>query len=139
MTLEDKKAGMLKRKKQEKMRTTILYSVLAIIFISVVAYGINSANTPGELDEYAQCIADSGAVFYGTTWCPYCQQQKQMFGKSQKYLPYVECSGTGGRGISQQCANLGITTVPMWIYNETEYPGMQQLDTLSNITGCDIV
>ena len=139
MALEDKKAGMLKRQKKEKMRKIILYSSLAILFAGLIIFGIDSANRPGELDDFAQCISESGAVFYGTSWCPFCQQQKEMFGKSQKYLHYVECSGGRSGSISEECRNLGIQSVPAWINEGETYQGLQQLDRLAEITGCEII
>ncbi len=43
---------------------------------------------------YLQALAahlhDSGARFYGTYWCPACQQQKALFEASANRLPYVE-------------------------------------------------
>jgi hypothetical protein len=30
--------------------------------------------------EFAQCLSDKGAVFYGAFWCTHCKSQKQMFG-----------------------------------------------------------
>jgi thiol-disulfide isomerase/thioredoxin len=51
--------------------------------------------TPGKYDAFAQCISDSGAKFYGAYWCPHCQAQKLLFGKSVEKLPYVECALQG--------------------------------------------
>jgi hypothetical protein len=138
MTLEDKKAGMLRRKKREKNRKIMLYGMLALLLVGTVAYGINSALTPGELDDFAMCIRDSGAIFYGTTWCPYCNQQKQMFGKSSQYLPYFECSGGRANSISPECAARNVTSVPLWEIDGERYPGMQDLATLSELTGCEL-
>jgi len=42
------------------------------------------------LDSFAQCLAQKEVTMYGADWCPHCQKQKQLFGKSAKYLPYVD-------------------------------------------------
>ncbi|MFT4309925.1 MAG: hypothetical protein ACMXYL_05570 [Candidatus Woesearchaeota archaeon] len=138
MALQDKKAGMIRRQKKEKMRRIILYSSLFIVVGSLIVFGFISATTPGELDDFAQCISDSGAIFYGTSWCPDCQQQKDLFQKSQRLLPYVECSGMGRQSISPECGNLNITRVPTWEYNNTRFEGRQSLAQLSDMTGCEI-
>jgi hypothetical protein len=41
--------------------------------------GSDTPAEPGPFDEFAQCITDSGAVFYGTEWCSHCKNQKALF------------------------------------------------------------
>jgi thiol-disulfide isomerase/thioredoxin len=72
---------------------TIIYFV-AGCFIIIALFGyvfFVDAKKPGPYDEFAQCITNSGAKFYGAYWCPHCQKQKAEFGKSAKLLPYIEC------------------------------------------------
>ena len=47
---------------------------------------------PSNLEPFAQCLKEEGAVFYGAFWCPHCQRTKAMFGSAAASLPYVECS-----------------------------------------------
>ena len=62
-------------------------------------------------------MADSGAVFYGASWCPHCQEQKALFGASQDRLPYVECSPGGPRGgVASSCLGAGVQTYPTWVF-----------------------
>ncbi|MEK7133297.1 MAG: hypothetical protein AAB771_01260, partial [Patescibacteria group bacterium] len=73
---------MLKRTK-----TIYIWSAVGLA-VAIGIYFLVSANSkPGKLDEFTQCLKDKGAVFYGAFWCPHCQNQKAMFGKSAKLLP----------------------------------------------------
>lgn len=77
----------------QNQNKTILYFIGGC-FIIIAAFSyvfFVDAKKPGPYDEFAQCITDSGAKFYGAYWCPHCQAQKAEFGKSASKLPYVEC------------------------------------------------
>ena len=66
----------------------------------------------------AEHLSDTGAKFYGASWCPHCQQQKQEFTASVGRLPYVECSPGGRQGPrATDCVNAKITSYPTWIIN----------------------
>jgi len=69
---------------------------------------------PGKLSEFTQCLADKDAIFYGAFWCPHCQEQRRMFGKSVELLPYEECSTPDGQGQLQICVDEGIQQYPTW-------------------------
>ena len=45
----------------------------------------------GPLAEFATCLTDSGAIFYGTEWCPHCKDQKAMFGSALGNVTFVDC------------------------------------------------
>lgn len=102
-----------------KHKKLILFG--AGILVVIALFSINRF-TPGNSDALAQCIADSGATFYGAFWCPHCQAQKQAFGKSERLLPYVECSTPDGQGQLQVCTDAGIKSYPTW-----EFPGGERL------------
>jgi hypothetical protein len=75
---------------------------------------IGASGKPGGLDAFAQCLREQRVRFYGAFWCPHCQQQKAMFGVSQRWLPYVECSTPDGRNQTAFCHNNGIQQYPTW-------------------------
>lgn len=103
----------------------------------VVGYAAYDSQKPGRLDTLAQCIADSGATFYGAFWCPHCQAQKEMFGKSSELLPYLECSTPDGQGQLPVCEDAGIEGYPTWEFADGErLSGVVELDTLAERTGC---
>jgi len=94
---------------------------------------------PGKLDMFAQCLGERGAIFYGAFWCPHCQNQKALFGKSEKYLPYVECSTPNGQGTLEVCTTAGIEGYPTWEFADGErLSGEVPLQELSERTGCPL-
>lgn len=118
----------------------IINWVLALAIIGAGLWALISyANKPGPLDPFATCLADSGAKFYGTFWCPHCQNQKKMFGKSQKKLPYIECSTPDGAGQTDNCKAIGIEGYPTWIFPDGErMTGEIPLATLAEKTSCSL-
>ena len=118
------------------------YLIIAVVVISaVVAWKIYAQVTavPGELDAFARCISDSGAKFYGASWCPHCQTQKELFGKSAKLIPYVECSVPGGQGASYLCRNAKVESYPTWVFADgSRVSGAQTLEYLAEKTACTI-
>src|ERR1035437_4952769 len=71
---------------------------------------------PGKYDTFAQCLKDKGALFYGAFWCPHCQAEKKLFGTSEKFLPYIECSTPDGANQTQICLDKKIASYPTWIF-----------------------
>lgn len=64
----------------------------------------------------AEHLSNEGALFYGASWCPHCQEQKALFGASADRLPYVECSPAGPNGPQTvSCSRAGIRSYPTWI------------------------
>jgi len=97
---------------------------------------VKNANTEAELTPFAQCIEETGAKFYGAFWCRHCQNQKEMFGKAKKDIPYVECS-TASRSQKQECTDVKIESYPTWIFaDESRLTGEISLETISEKTGC---
>lgn len=91
------------------------------------------------MDNFAKCISNSGAKMYGASWCGACTIQKEMFGLSEKYLPYVECSISGEMGSvsAQYCIDNKIEGYPTWILsNGTRLGGFRELSVLAKETGC---
>lgn len=96
--------------------------------------------TPGEHDAFAQCLGERGAKFYGAYWCPHCQDQKALLGKSEKLLPYIECSTPNGQGQLQICTDAGIQGYPTWEFSDGErISGVVSLEALSEKTGCELL
>ena len=118
--------------------------VLALIVAGVVTSLTLNAG-PGKLDSFAQCLKDSGTVYYGAFWCPHCQATNKMFGKSKKFLPYVECSTPDGQSQTQICKDKGITGYPTWVFppvgtnaSSTILTGERTLKELATASGCTL-
>ncbi len=118
--------------------------IIGIVVLAIVAGGLvffgssqNPASGSNKLDSFAQCIKDSGAIFYGAFWCPHCQAQKKLFGASAKLLPYVECSTPDGNGQLDQCKTKDVKSYPTWDFPDgTRLNGEQQLSVLAEKTQC---
>jgi len=117
----------------------IILGIAGLITVGVISLYFLNPDKPGGYDEFALCIKDSGAVFYGAFWCPHCQSQKKMFGSSAKLLPYVECSTPDGRAQTKYCDDLGIDGYPTWTFKDgSRLSGEIPLQTLSEKTSCPI-
>lgn len=118
-------------------KTAIIWSVGIILVGAFVAWLIMTPGKPGQLDGFAQCITDSGAKFYGAFWCPHCQNQKALFGRSAKLLPYIECSTPDGREQLPVCRDANVTGYPLWEFKNGErVPGEVPLEVLAEKTQC---
>ncbi len=109
-----------------------------ILFVTGGLFGVAKLNErPGTFDGFASCLAEKEAVFYGAFWCPNCGTQKQMFGRSARLIPYVECSTSDGKGQLQVCAEKGVTGYPTWDFKGGErMMGVLPFQTLADKTGC---
>ena len=118
-------------------------SLFLVVFVAVLlvqtaavpraASGARSRN----LDVFAKCLAAKHATMYGSFWCRHCDDQKEMFGSSFQYIPYVECSTPGLRQMVFLCQAKGIRYTPTWIFADGERRvGLQSLQALSQKTAC---
>ena len=100
--------------------------------------------TPERKVKIAQCLAERGYKIYYADWCPFCVQQKELFGEAAKYLYGFDCyDPEGGRGNIAKCPDL--LGVPAWRdrdgnqlkYNGEVIDGMIQIRRLVAISDCD--
>ncbi|EKD58936.1 MAG: cyclophilin type peptidylprolyl isomerase [uncultured bacterium] len=129
---------------QKKSKKSITWIVVAV-FVLLVAGSFfiprktEAPKEPGKLDGFAQCLKDKGAVFYGASWCSHCNAQKEEFGDSKKFLPYVECSTPDGKGQVQKCRDAKIEGYPTWVFpDNARLSGRLPLETLAQKTGCQL-
>lgn len=119
----------------KKKRYFIFFGIIAVLAGLVAWYQL----TPGKYDTLATCIKDSGATFYGAFWCPHCQATKQMFGKSERLLPYVECSAPDGKSQLPVCKEAGVSGYPTWVFADgSQLSGQQSLEVLAEKTQCSL-
>jgi len=117
--------------------------IVWLVVVLIVGGGIwalaSHKSGPGKLDGFAACLKEKGATFYGAFWCPHCQNQKKMFGSSQKLLPYVECSTPDGNGQNALCTEKKITGYPTWEFSDgSRESGEIALEELAKKTGCTL-
>jgi thiol-disulfide isomerase/thioredoxin len=128
----------------------IFVSVIVILVLGIIATvvigpksGTVSSTEPGKYDQFAQCLGEKGAIFYGAYWCPHCKAQKKLFGSSARLLPYVECSIPNGSGQTKECADKKIEGYPTWeLADGTRLPVENSagvtLETLAAKTSCTL-
>lgn len=100
--------------------------------------GIRSASglAPPVLQELAQHLTDSGALFYGASWCGACAGQKAVFGSAGEALPYVECSPNGpGTPQRTDCLVAEIRTYPTWVIRGNKRTGALTPEKLAALSG----
>jgi len=96
---------------------------------------ITSDSGPAEI-ALAQHLKQVGAKMYGAWWCPHCQEQKQLFGKTAaSQFPYIECDPRGQNPQPDLCQTAGIESYPTWEINGKTYSGTQSLEELANASG----
>jgi len=111
----------LERKIAAKKKKKIIAITVGIIL--VLSFWITYAMlSPGRYDDFAKCLTEKGAVMYGEDWCKYTQGQKEMFGKSFKYIDYQ--------------VKTGLIKRPTWIIGGKSYETVQSFERLSALTGC---
>lgn len=117
----------------------IIILVGLVLGFGLAFFKLKSPAQPGRLDAFAQCLKQSGAVFYGAFWCPHCKSQKKMFGSSVKYIPYVECSTPDGKRQLQVCKDKKITGYPTWEFADgSRLSGEVPLEILADKTDCQL-
>jgi hypothetical protein len=92
-------------------------------------------------DALARCLKDRGVKMYGAWWCPHCQEQKEKFGASFEYAPYIECGIEGDvHGKSQACKDDNISHYPTWQFPPAgeRVERVFSLQELSDRTGCPV-
>ena len=124
---------------KQTLISVIVIAVAVIIGLVILQRAsIKEAGKPGQYDALASCLGEAGATFYGAFWCPHCNNQKKAFGKSEEFLPYVECSTPDGNGQTQVCIDNQIQSYPTWIFADgTRLTGEQTPKALAEKTSCE--
>jgi len=134
---EEAKHEISRERRMKKTRTAMWLLVGLAAVISAFMYVNSIPPAAGKYDDFAKCIAKSSTTFYGAFWCPHCKNQKNMFGTSEQYLPYVECSLPSGSGQTQVCIDNKIEGYPTWVFKDgSQLSGEVALDKLAEKTGC---
>lgn len=115
----------------------ILVTIGLVLVLGGIIWIVQRGQTPGQLDTFATCLSEKKATFYGAWWCPHCKSQKELFGLSQRLLPYVECSSTDGNSVTPICKSKDIKGYPTWEFADgSRMEGEMSLAQLSEKTGC---
>ncbi|MDD4251280.1 MAG: thioredoxin domain-containing protein [Candidatus ainarchaeum sp.] len=107
--------------------------VIIVLVFGLMIQGTSNEETNSGLDEFAQCLTKKGVVMFGTSWCSYCNKQKELFETSFKYVDFVDCDND-----KSACVNNGVKGYPTWKINGENYSGLQQLNIIAQLSGCEI-
>ena len=89
-----------------------------------------------ELKALAMHLEETGALYYGAFWCPNCQNQRRIFGRSADRLPYVECSPQGrAGGVAFECVSNNIAAYPTWDIAGRRYQRVLSIEELTRLSG----
>jgi hypothetical protein len=135
------------RQQQEEAKRTsgsnwgrrAFYAVVILLLIGA-AYLFNQRHQH-RLDSFARCLNDRGIKMYGAYWCPHCVEQKEKFGASLEFVPYIECGIAGNtRGESQVCKDADIKHFPTWQFPPTgeRVERIFELEELRDRSGCTL-
>ena len=118
-------------------RSVFVYG--AIVVLLAGAYYAGWRHKIHKYDAFAQCLATKQLKMYGLYWCPHCLEQKEMFGQSFHYVPYVECAIKGSSELAPECKVAGVKLFPSWQFGmDPPKEGILSMETLSNKTGCSL-
>jgi hypothetical protein len=118
-------------------RQTKIWGGIVLLFALAWAGGWYYRNH--KYDAFAQCLAAKRTKMYGLFWCPHCAEQKEMFGKAFRYVPYVECANKTTRALTPECAAVGVKLFPSWQFGSNPpQEGVFPMEELSDKTGCSL-
>ncbi len=129
------------------MNQNAVIAVAAVVLVGVGGYALLGGGGDGptgditeeDLNDFAQCLAENDATFYGAYWCPHCNQQKAVFGDAMQHVDYVECSPDGQEAPRAEiCDEKQIESYPTWIIDGERHTGVQSLQELAGATGCEL-
>lgn len=119
------------------LKKVVTYGVVLILLAGAYIAGRHYRNH--KYDSFAKCLAARQARMYGLYWCPHCIEQKEKFGESFHYVPYVECAIKGSSEMAAQCKIAGVKLFPSWQFGaEPPKEGVLSLEALSDKTGCSL-
>ncbi len=105
---------------------------------STSAQGEPQGEPAQDLVAFAKALKDAGVRFFGAIWCPFCNEQKALFGDGAPYLPFVEVTNPD-RSLNSVGQQENIQTFPTWEFqNGTRVTGVKTLQELSTATGIAI-
>lgn len=139
MSQERRKRQQDRVEVQEPITISRKYVIwFAVIVVAAAVYYAIWYHDNHKYDAFAKCLASKNVKMYGLYWCPHCADQKAMFGKAFKYVPYQECALRGRGGEAPECIAVGAKNFPSWQFESGGklQEGVEPLYELSSKTGC---
>lgn len=119
--------------KKRRVKRILIWAIVIIAAAAIAFFVYKKTSGPGKYDTLARCMTEHGMTMYGTDWCPHCQRQKQLFGKSFQYINYVNCD------LGDACNKAGVQSYPTWAKDGQLFPpGVKSLAELTQTSGCEM-
>ena len=116
------------------------FKVFVIISVLVFSIVLTACSGPGDkYNDFAKCVSEKGAVFYGAFWCPHCQRVKKSFGDAFEFINYVECDPRDEKGQPEVCQAEEIDKyLTIRFEDGSELVGEPTLAQIAAKTGCQL-
>lgn len=123
------------------VQSKVLTFGIIVAFLVVFITGCSASPTTStkemknksKYDALAMCLKEKGTVFYQIDSCPYCREQKELFGTSVQYLGQVDCDQD-----RQVCRDAGVEKYPTWKIDGKLSVGKKLPEQLAEMAGCSI-
>ncbi|MFH1585281.1 MAG: hypothetical protein ABIB79_00755 [archaeon] len=112
------------------MKKSNIITILIILWVVTLSIIILKSSPTSVDEKIVKCIGEN-SVLYVQLGCHACEVQEELFGDNYQYLNVVDCFYDRNK-----CSEISAT--PTWIINGETYKGVQSIDELKNITGCQI-
>uniref|UniRef100_A0A7S0FZY3 Thioredoxin domain-containing protein n=1 Tax=Pyrodinium bahamense TaxID=73915 RepID=A0A7S0FZY3_9DINO len=99
---------------------------------------VTGSSGPREL-AVAKALSGSGVTMYGTYWCGFCDEQRQLFGREAwAEVPYVECDARCQGAQPEKCQAAGVTSFPTWVLPDgRQLKGYLTMERLESLVGTE--
>ena len=120
-----------------KLINGLSITLLLVLFIACDSEAASTSVSvqPTVNQSLAKHLTNIGSTMYGAYWCPYCTEQKNLFGKDFVHINYVECDPKGSNPNPALCKEKNITGYPTWEINGKMHQGVYSLEQLSSLSG----
>ncbi|MBU2561711.1 MAG: thioredoxin family protein [Nanoarchaeota archaeon] len=113
--------------------------VLVAAVLSLMVLFLSGCAERKGYDSFAQCITGNGVVMFGSETCPHCQNMKERFGNSFRFIEYVECNEYIPGADPDRCVTEGIGYLPTFRFSDgSKLVGELEFSILSQKTGCPL-
>lgn len=132
------------KEKLFRLQTIITIIILGLIVTGIVYITQTRNLSTKNYDEFAQCLMDKDATFYGAFWCSNCARQKKEFGNSFRFIEEIECDPRGENPQTERCIQRDISKTPTWIMEQNGIEvkrlpgGYQSFETLAEFFNCQL-
>jgi hypothetical protein len=127
---------MTKRKEKLIVGSLLVFAGIVLLFFMLSS---GDKYPQEEVDVFAKCLTNEGAIMYGAFWCPHCARTKKNFGSSFEFIDYVECDPRGDNEQSVLCIEKGIEAYDTWEFSDgSRVVGEPSFEELSEGSGCAV-